>query len=203
MSFAPSPIAIVRLDRHVDPGGVLTQGHGLGGPVDDGAAHPTGQLPVEHLEPVRVGQRDAEPRGERADDLDEPAGDQPDRPAAGGHLGDRARRAGRELDLGEHVLEDRDGQTGERRDALVQRRGEVELAAHGALGDLGDQLLGARAGGEHLDDLTGDERGVDVHDEEAAPGGEVERRSRDARVARCGPVAARQSGSMTAPSARR
>jgi hypothetical protein len=48
----------------------------------------------------------------------------------------------------------------------VQGLREVELAAHRPLGDLRDLGAGARAVGEELDHLGGDERRVDVHHDE-------------------------------------
>ena len=65
----------------------------------------------------------------------------------------------------EHV----DSEPGERRDALAQALGEVEFAAHRALGDLGDVLEASGGLGEQFDHLVSDEGGVGVeHDERAA-----------------------------------
>jgi hypothetical protein len=55
----------------------------------------------------------------------------------------------------------------EQGDPGQQRLGEVELAAHRRFRDAGDLVLAARVGGDHLDDLALDQRGVDVHDHEA------------------------------------
>ena len=67
----------------------------------------------------------------------------------------------------------RRGSPARQRHPLVQAGREVELAAHGPLGDRGD-LLGAAPAcvGEQLDDLVLDQGRVDVHDDEpaAAPG---------------------------------
>ena len=65
--------------------------------------------------------------------------------------------------LGPHLVEDAGVEAFEQRDALPQRGGEVELAAHGRLGHLGH--LGGAAGpvGEQVDDLVLDQRRVDVH----------------------------------------
>ena len=74
--------------------------------------------------------------------------------------------AGREVDGLVDLVERRLRHALEQRDPLAQRLLEVDLAAHGPLGDLGDLGLAARVGGDHLDDLALDEGGVDVHDDE-------------------------------------
>ncbi len=58
------------------------------------------------------------------------------------------------------------GRPGQRRDATVQRLGEVQFAAHGGLGDLGDGRVRTDLVGQHLDDLALDQRRVDVEDDE-------------------------------------
>ena len=50
----------------------------------------------------------------------------------------------------------------------MQRFGEVDLTAHGALGHLRHLGLAARAGSEQFDDLVLDERRIDVEDDESA-----------------------------------
>ena len=75
-----------------------------------------------------------------------------------------------QLDLVGDLVEHLGGQARQRGHPLVQRLGEVQLAAHRGLGDLGDRGLGAGPGGEHLDDLALDQRRVDVeHDEPLGP----------------------------------
>ena len=111
---------------------------------------------------------DLQLRGQRADDLDEPAGDHTDRvtqPADGAH---ERRRAGREAHLVAHLRQHRLGQPGERLDPLVHALGEVDLAAHGPLRDRGDLHLPAGVTRQQLDDLVLDERAVDVHHQQAA-----------------------------------
>ena len=59
-------------------------------------------------------------------------------------------------------------QSCEQRDPLSQGLLEVEVSVHGLLGDRGD--LGGNAGplSEQVDDLALDERGVDIHHDQAA-----------------------------------
>lgn len=75
---------------------------------------------------------------QRFDHLPEAAGDDAavESEAAQGAQG-QARARG-EFDLVGHVVEHGCRQTRQRRDAAVQRFGEVEFTAHGGLGDLGD-----------------------------------------------------------------
>src|SRR5690606_26637014 len=68
-----------------------------------------------------------------------------------------------------------------------QAGGEVQLPAHRPLGHRGDLLPGAGVLGEQLDDLGRDERGVDVHDEQAdAVAGERAARHPDVHAERRG-----------------
>ena len=56
----------------------------------------------------------------------------------------------------------------------MQRLGEVELASHRGFGDLGDGGVRTDLVGQHLDDLTLDQRRVDVeHDEPLASSGKA------------------------------
>src|SRR5690606_7072830 len=142
------------------------QERGLRRAVDDGAAHPPGELAVDHLETIGLHTRDRQLGHEGVDDLVEAPRDQPDRPVSLGARLDELACARGQADLVADGVERLDRQPGERRDPLVQRGGEVELVAHRALGDRGDELLGAGVGGEQLDLLGRDEGGVDVHDEQ-------------------------------------
>ena len=54
-------------------------------------------------------------------------------------------------------------QPGQHCDAFPERGGEVQFAAHGGLGDLGHLLRAAGPGGEQVNHLAGDQRGVHVH----------------------------------------
>ena len=133
-----------------------------------GPTRPPGEASVDDLEPVRAPLVESERRADRVEQLVESAGDHADDAAgrvdAGDELVHAVGRADAGPDLGEHAL----GQPGEGRDALPQALGEVELAAHRALGHLGDEV--ARAGGirEQFDHLVLDQGGVGVeHHEEA------------------------------------
>lgn len=76
-------------------------------------------------------------------------------------------RAGGEDDLLGDLLEDLLRQPFEQRDPPDQRLGEVELAAHGVVGDPGDLVQAPGVPGQQLDDLVLDQRRVDVHHDEA------------------------------------
>src|SRR5699024_3863056 len=65
-------------------------------------------------------------------------------------------------DVAGHLVDDGGVQTGEGLDPLSQGLLEVELTAHGTLGDLRDLGLLTGVSCEHLDDLTGDEGGIAV-----------------------------------------
>ncbi len=107
---------------------------------------------------------------ERVDDLAEAAGHDAAVKTQAPQRAQRGARAGRQLDLLADLLEHLGGQAGQRRDAAVQRLGEIQFAAHGGLGDLGDGRLRADPVGQHLDDLALDQRRVDVkHDEPLGP----------------------------------
>ena len=62
------------------------------------------------------------------------------------------------------LVDDRRVQAGQQRDALVQRLGEVQLAAHGRGRHLAHLRRTARPGGEQVDRLVLEQRRVDVHD---------------------------------------
>src|SRR5690606_14816215 len=79
---------------------------------------------------------------------------------------DERARAGSEHDFLPDLVEHGRGQPFEQGHAAAQRLGEVDLAAHGLLGDPGDLVETAGVGGQQLDDLAADEGGVDVHDDE-------------------------------------
>ena len=71
-----------------------------------------------------------------------------------------------------------------RRDALAQRRLELDLAAHGALGDRGDDGLQPGHVGEFVDAFLADHGRIHVGDDEAlAPLGEPLHHDIDGRVA--------------------
>src|SRR5690606_16805707 len=150
--------------------------------VDDLTRDAPREPPARDLEPVRPHVLDPERGSERLDDLREAARDEPERPPARLELGHELACTGGELDLGADLVEHRDREPCEGRDALVERGREVDLAAHRALGDLRDALTGSCPLGEELDDLGRDERRVDVrHDQTYGTG--VLRRTHTRRLA--------------------
>ena len=174
--MAPSPIATVRARGSPSSRGELAQRGGLPGAVDDLAHDPAGEQAVGDLEPVGPYVVDAELERDRLDDLEEAARHDRHGEAEALEGAHQGAGAGGEAHGIAHLVEHRRGQAGQRGDPGVQALGEVELAAHGGLGDCGD--LGGPAGvlGEQLDDLVLDQRGVDVHhDEPTAAAGQAGR----------------------------
>ena len=169
--------------EHVDVVGAVADGHrlfhrdtgllckipqrlGFSGPVDDGADHAAGQLPVDDLEFVGGDEVHLQLVRQRVDDLAEAAGHDA---AVISQAAQRAQRGAcprRQLDLLPDLVEHLGRQPGQRRDPSVQRLCEVQFAAHGRLGDLGDRRVRADPVGQHLDDLALDQGGVDVKDDE-------------------------------------
>ena len=166
MSLAPSPTATVCSIGTPACCGKVPQRLGFSRPVDDGADHPAGQLAVDDLELVGRDEVHLQLVRERVDDLAEAAGHDAAVIAQAPQRAQRGACARRQLDLLADLVEHLGGQARQRRDPAVQRLGEVQLATHRGLGDLGDGRLRARAVGEHLDDLTLDQGGVDVKDDE-------------------------------------
>ena len=114
--------------------------------------------------------------GQRPDHLDEPARDQTDSETEILQRGDERPRAGGEPDRLPHLVEDRRGQPAQRGDPLVQRLAEIDLTAHGGGSDRSHLRLPPGVGGQQLDHLVADQRGVDVHHDQPAtlpgqPGG--------------------------------
>ena len=137
---------------------------------------------------------DVELGGQRRDDLDEPARDQREREPEAAQGAAEGPGAGREAHGGADVVQHRGGQPGEAGDPFVQARGEVELAAHGPLGDGRDLGGPPGLGGEQLDHLVLDERRVDVHHDEApAAAGQAGGGDRDVH-----PVRGRLGGELAA-----
>ncbi len=112
--------------------------------------------------------------GETVDDLAEAPGDdaaaEPETP----QCADGGPGTGGEFEVLGDLVDDRCGQAGKGGDPLVQRLGEVDLAAHGCLGDSADLVLHAGVCGKHLDHLALDEGGVDIeHDQPLRATGET------------------------------
>ena len=74
--------------------------------------------------------------------------------------------AGGERHARERAVEDARIESGEQSHAFVERLGKVELAAHGALGDVGHLLAHAGLFAQKVDDLLVDKGRVDIHDDE-------------------------------------
>ena len=92
--------------------------------------------------------------------IDHPRAARPHRPGEGA-------RAGIELDAAlQHVVDDADRQAREQRDALAQRRLEVDLAAHRPLGDRGDVVAEAHDGRELVDAFLADQGRIHVGHEQ-------------------------------------
>ena len=157
-SLAPSPTATVRASGMPRRRAHSRSACALAAASMIGPATPTGEPAVDDLEPVGPPEVEAEPVGERVEQLVESTGDDADDA--------RRRRGRRRSSLGHarrstsirarrHRRSTSTGEPGERRDALAQALVEVELAAHRALGDLGDELDGEPACvREQFDDLV-------------------------------------------------
>ena len=65
-----------------------------------------------------------------------------------------------------NLVEHLDWQPGQGCHPLVQRLGEVDLAAHRRSGDRGHRLTGTGPLGQHLNDFTLNQSGVDIEDDE-------------------------------------
>ena len=83
--------------------------------------------------------------------------------AMGAHGHDQFAAARRQRDaLCQHLVDDADGKALQQRDALAQRRLELDLAAHRALGDRGDMGLQPDEIGEFVDAFLADHGGIHV-----------------------------------------
>src|SRR5690625_334123 len=136
--------------------------------VDDRAEHLTGEPALADLEAVGDHVIDPGARGQRVDHLVEAARDQGgDPPGRTGprHQLERPVRGHQGL---AHLLEHGFLETFEQRDPGPQRLREVELAAHRGSGDLLDPVAHAGMLGDQFDDLLGEERGIDIGDEQSA-----------------------------------
>ena len=76
------------------------------------------------------------------------------------------RAPGHQFQLVGDLVDDRGGQARQGGHPPLERLREIQLPAHRGLGDRRDRSLGARAGGQHLDDLALDQRRIDVEDDE-------------------------------------
>ena len=124
-------------------------------------------MPVRNLQAVRQAVVDARSGHNAVCHLVKAAGHHADLPAAAVRLGHElpGTRCERHACVGavEHALV----KTCEQPHAFLERLGKVKLASHGAFRDTRNALACARLVAKQVDDLLVDERGVDVHDDEA------------------------------------
>ncbi len=153
--------------RNPGLGGEVAQRPGLAGPVDDGAGDLAGEPPADDLQ--RVGRRvvQAEIGGENVGELGEAAAHDSAPVAEPPQRADQSAGAGSKAQLGADVIENRGVEPGEQCDPLTQRGGEVQLAAHRGGGQLGDLRRAPGTHREQVDGLAVDQRGVDVHHDQA------------------------------------
>ena len=83
--------------------------------------------------------------------------------------GERARAGVQRDAVPQHIADHAFGQAREQGDALAQRRGEGDLAPHGALGDGGDALAHPGEGRELVNAFLADQRRIHVRDQKALP----------------------------------
>ena len=101
--------------------------------------------------------------GDRVGEQREAAGDQAGIGAVGAHGRDQLAAARRRRDaLFQDFVDHADRQTLQKRDALAQRRLELDLAAHGAFGDFGDVRLQPGEIGQFVDAFLADHGGIHV-----------------------------------------
>ncbi len=141
----------------------LDQGRQLCRAAQDRLAHFAGQLAVLDDQFVRPVLLKADHRRDRVGEQREAAGDQAGIGAVGAHGHDQLTAARRRRDARfQHLVDHADRQTLEQRDALAQRRLELDLAAHRPFGDLGDMRLQPGEVGQFVDAFLADHGGIHV-----------------------------------------
>ena len=120
-----------------------------------------------------VGQAKVDTRGSHdlVGDLVKAAAYHADLPALAVCRAHKLQRAGGKRHALKGALEHTLVQAGKQPHALLERLLKVELAAHGAFGDLCNLLAHAGFLAQQVDDLLVDERGVDIHNDEACSHG--------------------------------
>ncbi len=135
--------------------------------AEDGFGDDAGELAVfldQHIGAVLVEAKDG---GNASGEDGEAAGDEGGVAAVGSHGVDQFLAARRQRDpLGNHLVDDRDGQALEECDAFSQRRFELDLAVHGPRRDGRDEVLQPNLRGEFVDAFLADHGGVHVGDEQ-------------------------------------
>ena len=127
----------------------------------------TGELAVHDLQAVSEAKVDARGGHDLVGDLVKAAAYHADLPALAVCRAHKLQRAGGKRHALKGALEYALIQAGKQPHAFLERLLKVELAAHGALGDLRYLLAHAGLLAQQVDDLLVDERGVDIHNDEA------------------------------------
>ena len=131
----------------------------------------TRELAVYDLQAVGQAKIDARSGHDLVSDLVEAAAYHADLPALAVRRAHELQRAGGKRHALKGALEHALIQAGKQPHALLERLLKVELAAHGALGDLCNLFSHAGLLAQQVDDLLVDERGVDIHNDEACSHG--------------------------------
>ena len=188
--------AIANCNRviRVDPErfGYVDEGIDLGLLAENRFGDDAGELAVfldQHVGAVFV---ETENRGDAAGEDGETAGNKGSIAAVRGHRVDEflATRGERDA-LGDHLVNDGDGQALEEGNALAKRRFELDFAVHRARRNGGDEVLEADFGGQFVDAFLADHGGVHVGDQQFLAAGfcllhdDVDRRATDGLGERC------------------
>ena len=126
-----------------------------------------GELAVHDFQAVSEAKVDARGGHDLIGDLVKAAAYHADLPALAVRRAHKLQRAGGKRHALKGALEHTLVQAGKQPHALLERLLKVELAAHGALSDLRHLLAYAGLLAQQVDDLLVDERGVDIHNDEA------------------------------------
>ena len=129
------------------------------------------ELAVYDLQAVGQAKIDARGSHDLVGDLVEAATHDADLPALAVRRAHKLQRTGGKCHALKGALEHALVQAGEQPHTLLERLLKVEFAAHGALGDLCHLLAHAGLLAQQVDDLLVDERGVDIHNDEACSHG--------------------------------
>lgn len=144
----------------------LLQARALGVPPEDRLGHLAGQLSAiaqECVGPVFV---KADLRRDMRREGGETTGNKGAISPVRTHGGDKRLCARRQRDaIFDDAFNHRNVEPGEQADALAQGRLELDLAAHGALGDRRDTVLQAKLAGKLVDALLSDHGGIHVGDQ--------------------------------------
>ena len=141
----------------------LDQGGEFGGAAQDRLGHFAGQLAVENLQFVGAVFLEPDHGGDRVGEQRKAARDQAGIGAVGAHGHDQFTAARRWRDaLFQTSSTTLTGMSFKQRDALAQRRLELDFAAHRAFGDGGDMRLQPGEIGQFVDAFLADHGGIHV-----------------------------------------